>query len=342
MSMPLTVLAAAWRWAIARGTRLWKIIVSLLGRWPTIATSQIPPASTTTSAPPHHIIYRPIPGSWQRREHPNWPDSVFQIPQTAPYGTIYYITKGKQIGGGATAHVERLPSGHIVKSPKANPYSPEEEHRHRRNMEIEAEVYRRMETCPHVPRLIDWDSDSCCLTLEYLVNGDLAAYLRQTAAAAARIPDETRQRWTLQAAAALKALHAVNVIHCDLTPRNLFLDATLDLHVADFAGSSVDGSVPTIAAGPRFQRPGQRCTADRSDDIFALGSVIYFIMVGHEPYAELQEEEVEQLFSKASFPDVSRLVCGATIRRCWEGTLGTAEGAMESLHASYAGGSGAA
>jgi serine/threonine protein kinase len=218
-----------------------------------------------------------------------------------------------------------------VKYPKSNPYSPKEEEDHRRDMRIEAEIYRRIGDCPYFPKLIDWDPESCCLTLEYLEKGDLAMYMKETA----RIPAEIQQRWTLQAAAALSALHAADVIHCDVTPRNFILNAALDLHIADFAGSSVAGSIPTIAAGPRFRRPGWswHLPAEKTNDIFALGSVIYFIMVGEEPHADLLEEDVEKLFREAVFPDVSHLVCGPVIRGCWDGTLDTAERVVNALTA---------
>jgi hypothetical protein len=49
---------------------------------------------------------------------------VFRILENVPYGRIYYVTKGKQVSHGATAHVEQLPSGHIGKYPKSNPYFP--------------------------------------------------------------------------------------------------------------------------------------------------------------------------------------------------------------------------
>lgn len=220
-----------------------------------------------------------------------------------------------------------------MKYPKSNPYSPKEEEDHRRDMRTEAEIYRKMGDCPYIPRLIGWDPESCCLTLEYLEKGDLATYMKETA----WIPAETRRRWALQAAASLLALHKADVIHCDIAPRNFLLNATLDLHIADFAGSSVAGSTPTIAAGPRFQPPGWswHLPAEKSDDIFALGSVIYFIMVGEEPYPKLLEEEVRELFRDAVFPDVSHLICGAAIRGCWDGTLTTAEHVVNSLTALY-------
>ncbi|CAH0023420.1 unnamed protein product [Clonostachys rhizophaga] len=329
-------LATLWHSTIARCAGLWNLISRLLERklWLSLEThTEKDTKPPTPPAPPRHITYWPIPGSWQRREHPNWPDSSFQIPENVPYGTIYYITKGKQVGHGATAHVEQLPSGHVVKYPIPNPYSPKEEEDHRRDMRIEAEIYQKLGDCPYIPGLIDWDPESCCLTLEYLEKGDLAMYIKETA----YIPAETRQCWTLQEAAALLALHAAEVIHCDVTPRNFMLNSALDLHIADFAGSSVAGSIPTIAAGPRFRPPGWswHLPAKKADDIFALGSAMYFIMVGEEPYAHILEEDVENLFREAVFPDVSHLICGAVIRGCWDGTLDTAEHVVNSLTALY-------
>ncbi|KAH7309119.1 kinase-like domain-containing protein [Stachybotrys elegans] len=329
----LPFLAAIWQSAITQGAAFWNLFLRLLGRQSMLSLETKVNKEAESVAPPHHITYKPIPGSWQRREHPNWPESVFRIPETVPHGTIYYITKGKQVGGGATSHVELLPSGDIVKSPKSNPYSPKEEEDHRRDMRIEAEAYRRLGNCPYTPRLVDWDPESCCLTLEYLEKGDLATYMTKTA----QIPGEIRQRWALQAAAALAALHAVDIVHCDVTPRNFMLSAALDLHIADFAGSSIAGSAPTTAAGPRFLPPGWSWhrAVEKTDDIFALGSVIYFVIVGEEPYAGLEEEEVEKLFGKAIFPDVSGLVCGAVIRGCWDGAFKTSEQVINSLNNVY-------
>ncbi|KAL2756567.1 hypothetical protein ACRALDRAFT_208498 [Sodiomyces alcalophilus JCM 7366] len=76
------------------------------------------------------------------------------------------------------------------------------------------------------------------------------------------------------------ALLAVDVIHCHVAPRNFILNATLDLHIADFAGSSVARSSPTVGPGPRYEPPNWSWhrPGNKSDDIFALGSVMYFIM----------------------------------------------------------------
>ncbi|OAR05361.1 hypothetical protein LLEC1_07127 [Akanthomyces lecanii] len=326
-------LLSVWRYTIAQCTDLWNLILKYLRKQLGLSQGGTPSEKSTRSptqtAPPRHITYWPVPGSWQRREHPNWPDSVFQVPEDPPHGTIYYVTKGKQISCGATAHVELLPSGHVVKYPESNPYNARDEDNHRRDMRTEAEIYRRIGECPHVPKLIDWDPETCCLTLENLEKGNLAVFLKSTASIAC----DMQRQWTLQAASAVSALHAADVIHCDVTPRNFLLNGSLDLHIADFAGSSAAGSTRTIAAGTRFQPPGWdwHRPANVADDIFALGSVMYFIMVGEEPYPEMPEADVERLFEEGKFPQVSHLVCGAAIQGCWDGSLETAQEVVNSL-----------
>ncbi len=54
--------------------------------------------------------------------------------------------------------------------------------------------------------------------------------------------------------------------------------------------------------------------AIESDDVFALGSVLYFIMVRTEPYVDLEEEEVH-VVSESKVPE-----CRPT--RMWKDYLG--------------------
>ncbi|OAA62742.1 Protein kinase-like domain protein [Niveomyces insectorum RCEF 264] len=292
---------------------------------------------------PKTVRYHPIPGSWERRRHPNWPEKRFQIPEEVPYGTIYYVTKGTFVGFGMTAHIEKTLEGHIVKFPKTNPYDPAIEAENINNMRIEAEIYRRLGDCPHIPKMIGWDPESCCLTLGNLENGNLAYYVKGM-----RPPDyeedppeidaAIRRRWTIQAAKALKALHAVNVIHSDFTPRNLLLDLQLNIYVSDFAGSPIDGAPYTVYSGERFTVPFWKFdkTPEKVDDIFSLGSVMYVIMTSTEPYHDKDELEVVRLFEEKKFPDVSGIVCGPAIQGCWDGALTTADRVLDLLTALYA------
>ena len=46
-------------------------------------------------------------------------------------------------------------------------------------------------------------------------------------------------------------------------------------------------------------------------DIFALGWVMYFIMVSEDPYSDLHVEEVKHRFERQDFPASSHIGCGA-------------------------------
>lgn len=202
-------------------------------------------------------------------------------------------------------------------------------------MHTEAAIYQRLGDCPHVPKFVAWDPESFCLTMEHLERGSLSLFLLLEDQASAGA--EVRQRWTRQAAAAVAALHAVDVVHCDVAPRNFLLDAALNLRISDFAGSSVAGSAPTVAAGSRFQPPGWDWVRPPTpaDDIFALGSVMYTIMAGHEPYADMDEDDVEKEFAEGRFPPVSDFICGDAIQGCWDLRFETAQAVVDCLTILY-------
>jgi serine/threonine protein kinase len=49
-------------------------------------------------------------------------------------------------------------------------------------------------------------------------------------------------------------------------------------------------------------------TPNAKSDLFALGSVMYYIMAGREPYDGLSEDEITARFSRGEFPHVARLL----------------------------------
>jgi hypothetical protein len=66
-------------------------------------------------------------------------------------------------------------------------------------------------------------------------------------------------------------------------------------------------------------------------DLFALGSSMYYIMAGHEPYNDSTEDEVTDRYVRGEFPDVDSFECGRAIEGCWTGELGSAQEVVDAF-----------
>ena len=139
------------------------------------------------------------------------------------------------------------------------------------------------------------------IVMEFLRGQSLGARMR----AAGRLPVMTALDIAAQAADALGAAHAKNVVHRDLKPDNLFLVPdprrpgselvkVLDFGIAKLAQRSPSaggGSVTRTGAvmgTPMYMSPEQ-CRAtrdvDRRTDIYSLGIILYEMLAGTPPFS---------------------------------------------------------
>lgn len=100
----------------------------------------------------------------------------------------------------------------------------------------------------------------------------------------------------IQVCEAIGAAHQVGIVHRDLKPENIFLitrgDDPLFVKVIDFgiAKSENTENMTSLTKGaigtPEYMAPEQ-CTGSPSDartDVYALGTILYQLLVGHTPY----------------------------------------------------------
>jgi serine/threonine-protein kinase len=123
------------------------------------------------------------------------------------------------------------------------------------------------------------------LTMEYVDGEDLAVLLRRIG----RFPADRGTEIARQVCAGLAAAHDHGVIHCDLKPSNVMLDARGRVRITDFglAGLAGDLREPGQAGGtPAYMAPEQLAGGQPNvkTDLYALGLVLYEIFTGKRAY----------------------------------------------------------
>jgi serine/threonine protein kinase len=89
------------------------------------------------------------------------------------------------------------------------------------------------------------------IRLEYAPHGNIRAYLENHP-----VDEKRTLRWAVQVAEALDFVHRCGVIHGDVNGFNVLLDRHLNAKLADFAGSSLDGSPLLIGVTASHEYPG--------------------------------------------------------------------------------------
>ncbi len=134
---------------------------------------------------------------------------------------------------------------------------------------------------PRVPVSRDTDATPRAGTLATSYSADSTGFYRSVA------------RLGIQAAEALEHAHEYGVIHRDIKPGNLMVDAHGHLWVTDFglaqfqtdAGLTQSGDLlGTLRYMSPEQASGQRLAVDHRTDIYSLGATLYELLTLHPPF----------------------------------------------------------
>lgn len=199
------------------------------------------------------------------------------------------------------------------------------------SLDIEARMFEAIG--PHA-RIIGYKGQrSDGIFLEYAPHGSVAQYMLENSST-----DQQRLKWAHQASEALHVIHAKGILHCDVKVDNLLLDAALDVKLCDFQGQLLDSNGEAIKDGGSCENPKSfmpRADINHSDiktDIFALGSALYHIMEGHEPYPDLHsfddEVKIREKFKSGQFPTLAFSPMSSVVHKCWRGEYVSAKEVM--------------
>jgi tetratricopeptide (TPR) repeat protein/TolB-like protein/predicted Ser/Thr protein kinase len=125
------------------------------------------------------------------------------------------------------------------------------------------------------------------ITMEFVEGRDLRAVLRERG----KLPPEETVRIIAQVCRALESAHAAGVVHRDLKPQNIMLDAKDRVYVMDFGiAHSLESPGMTqtgaLMGTPEYMSPEQAkgIKVDARSDLFALGIIFYEMLTGISPY----------------------------------------------------------
>jgi serine/threonine protein kinase len=211
-------------------------------------------------------------------------------------------------------HVHRRPNI-VCKVPWQNATDTE-------RFQVEKRAYDRLRRHPHIVKVLA--TTDRAIYMEEVKFRDLREYFRRGG-----LPTlSERLAWSLDIASAVAYAHRQDVRHAALSCRKVLLGRDRAVLLCGFGAASVDGERPCAPppreAGLRHAdgEPVERQTMRA--ELFALGSVVYEIVAGRVPHAEVELAEREARFARGEWPDVAGLPLGEAMEGCWRGTFRSA------------------
>jgi TolB-like protein len=162
---------------------------------------------------------------------------------------------------------------------------------HLKRFRLEAEAAARLEHPGIVPIHEVGERDgSCYFSMKFVEGGQLDEVVKRT-------PMSIRQAVELIAKVArtVHYAHEHGILHRDIKPGNILLDAKGEPHLTDFglarlveSESSVTQTLDVLGT-PSYMAPeqavGNNAAVSSTTDVYGLGAVLYQLLTGHPPFA---------------------------------------------------------
>jgi len=229
-------------------------------------------------------------------------------PQTAtPFGN-YLLIKRLAVGGMAELFLsQRPPDPELVVLKRILPYLSEEPEFVQMFLD-EARIAAQL----HHPNIVQVhelgkEGDNIFIAMEYVEGVDLRRVMAEESKFGATVPYGVAARICSQVAAGLDYAHhsrgvdgrPLELIHRDVSPQNVMIGYDGRVKLVDFgiakAGAFMERSKPGVIKGKFLYLAPEQVSQERLDhraDIFALGTMLYEITTGRQPFAKPTTEGI--------------------------------------------------
>src|SRR5258706_3744048 len=151
---------------------------------------------------------------------------------------------------------------------------------------------------PHIVSILDIMARAglTWYTMEYVPGANLAQVIQRHGPFSL---DQT-DRLLNESLSALEHAHSVGLIHRDLKPENMLIEPDGRLRITDFGlalalrGEGRFGGATSRSGTPQFAAPEQLLgeRVDQRADLYSLGAVAYFALLGRPPFAGSTPEQI--------------------------------------------------
>eukprot|EP01114_Cavostelium_apophysatum_P008622 TRINITY_DN2123_c0_g1_i1.p1 TRINITY_DN2123_c0_g1~~TRINITY_DN2123_c0_g1_i1.p1 ORF type:complete len:677 (+),score=141.54 TRINITY_DN2123_c0_g1_i1:144-2174(+) len=222
----------------------------------------------------------------------------FEFGDVLGEGAFGEVRRAKEIKTGQEFAVKMLNKKHILSSKKE------------KYVHTERNIFNSL-SHPNTVKL--WytfqDPTNLYYVLELCPNGDLASSIKKLG----RFPEECARFYAAEIISGLEHMHSKGIVHRDLKPDNVLLDPQYHAKLTDFGTSKIIGSEQrarseSFCGTEAYVSPellhDEDPFASKASDLWALGVIIYQMLVGKLPFkGETQFQTFEKIKKREfSFP----------------------------------------
>ena len=163
----------------------------------------------------------------------------------------------------------------------------------------EAKLLYKYRTHPNVVivKHLFYENNTAYYVMEFLEGEDLGAYVRRHGG---RLSWQELAPMISQVVSALGAVHKDGIIHCDISPDNIYVKKNGQIKLIDFgaAKQALNGPSSLVILKKGYAPPEQYSVSGKLGswtDVYALGVTIYHCLTGRMPQESIQRLSLDQL-----------------------------------------------